>query len=325
MTPPSPPPVFSWRSAGTAPDPALGDGELAAARDALAQGRWSAARELLTATGDDWDRRGHRLTVLAEGRSTGAWAREWLLAEPDSKDAAVLLACATAYSAACGRQRTETAHEAVEAAARAAPADPSPWLAALVLARHTGTAGDCRHAFEQVRERHPGHHHAHHLMAAALAEHPRAGGPDVYDFADQAVRQAPGDSPLALLPVVAHAESFRVLATGGLRADPYAAPEPPAPAAASAAEHWSGRHAQHLVRAAFDWWLEWGNTAGGHPRHLVDLNFLTYAKFHEGRMAEAAALFQRVGTRLTPAPWSYAGRDPRKAFRTARKAAVGAA
>jgi hypothetical protein len=77
------------------------------------------------------------------------------------------------------------------------------------------------------------------------------------------------------------------------------------------------------MKAAFDWWLEWEQE--GHPRRLIDLNFLAHAKFCEGRGAEAAALFHRIGRHATPAPWSYPDRDPHTAFAAARGAALGTA
>lgn len=73
------------------------------------------------------------------------------------------------------------------------------------------------------------------------------------------------------------------------------------------------------MKAAFDWWLEWEQD--GHPRRLIDLNFLAHAKSCEGRGAEAAALFHRIGEHATPAPWSYPDRDPFSAFRAARAGA----
>lgn len=52
-------------------------------------------------------------------------------------------------------------------------------------------------------------------MTALLAESNPASGHDplheVYDFAAWAAELAPADSPLAVLPVVAHAERYRVL------------------------------------------------------------------------------------------------------------------
>ncbi|MFG3256989.1 hypothetical protein [Streptomyces sp. NPDC048172] len=317
--PPPPPPPSTFRRFGTGRriDPALDDEALRTARDALAQGHWTEARGLLLATGGDRDRRGHRCTVLAAAPAAESWAREWRLTEPDSADAAVLLACATALRAARGKRSPEAARDAIAAAVQAAPTDPTPWLALLLLFRATsppGSPDDCRYAFEELRARHPEHHHAHHLMAAVLAESGSASerDTDVYEFAVEAAESAPADSPLALLPVVAHAERHRVLAAAR-----EAAPDP------TGSGHWRNRQARRHVRAAFDWWLEWGAEDHG-PRRLHDLNFLAHAKFHEGRMAEAAALFQRIGPYVTPEPWSYTGRDPRKAFRAAHRASLGA-
>lgn len=317
MSPPPPPLGRGRKRAAHAFDEALDDAELTAARAALAQGGWQATRTLLVNTGDDWDRRGHRVTVLARETHCAAWAREWLLAEPDSADAAVLIALAQVRRALQGsRQKPPRAREACEKAAALAPDDPTPWLGRLMLERAQGTDQDVVRAFEQVRARHADHHHAHHLMVARLAERRADVGPDplheVYDFANWAAEQAPADSPLAILPVIAHAERYRVLAAAGH--------EPADPVASG---HWTGRRARLVMKAAFDWWLEWEHD--DHPRRLVDLNFLAHAKVCEGRGAEAAALFLRIGEHSTTAPWSYPDRDPHTAFRTARAGALGAA
>ncbi|MFJ9212175.1 hypothetical protein [Streptomyces sp. NPDC102264] len=320
MSPPPPPPLGRSRRRGSRSgqffDPALDDARLGAVRDQLAQGRWSEARTLLAETGDDWDRRGHRVVVLARASGAAAWTRDWLLAEPDSADAATLLACATVVGALRGKEKEQRARDACREAVRRAPADPTPWLGLLLLARTLGTEDETSRLFDEVRTRHPDHHHAHHLMAARLAErHPDAGQDplhEVYDFAAWAAEQAPADSPLAILPVVAHAERYRVLATAGH--------EPRDPAASG---HWTGRRARQVLKVAFDWWLEW--EAEEHPRSRVDLNFLAHAQFHDGRFAEAAALFQRIGPHNTAAPWSYPDRDPRSAFLAARAAALGSA
>ncbi|MFS4094971.1 hypothetical protein ACLU3S_20915, partial [Streptomyces sp. AF1A] len=110
------PPVLGVRRAltdqpgDTAPDDSaafddtLGDAELRTARSALAQGRRQAARSLLLHTGDDWDRRGHRLTVLAREPYAVAWASDWLQAEPASADAAALFALAQVHRALRGKE-----------------------------------------------------------------------------------------------------------------------------------------------------------------------------------------------------------------------------
>ncbi|MDG9718079.1 hypothetical protein [Streptomyces sp. DH24] len=312
MSPPPPPLGRGRKRAAQAFDEALDDAELATARAALAQGRWQATRALLVETGDDWDCRGHRVTVLAREQYCAPWAREWLLAEPDSADAAVLLALARVRRALRGKEKAPRAREACHKAADLAPADPTPWLGVLMLERALGDDQDVVRAFEQVRARYADHHHAHHLMVARLAErHPDADPlHEVYDFANWAAEQAPADSPLAILPVIAHTERYRVLAAAGHEsADP------------AASGHWTGRRARVVMKAAFDWWLEWEHD--DHPRRLIDLNFLAHAKVCEGRGAEAAALFLRIGEHATAAPWSYHDRDPHSAFRAARDSALG--
>jgi hypothetical protein len=316
VSPPPPPLGRGRKRAAQALDAALDDTELVGARAALAQGRWQAARSLLVHTGDDWDRRGHRVTVLAQESYSAAWARDWLLAEPDSADAAVLLSLALVRRTLLRKEKPARAREACLSAAALVPADPTPWLGLLMLERHLGTDEETTRLFDQIRSRHADHHHAHHLMVARLAErHAQAGSDplhEVYDFANWAAEQAPADSPLAILPVVAHAERYRVLAAAG-----YESPDP------RSSGHWTGRRARQVMKAAFDWWLEWEQE--GHPRRLVDLNFLAHAKVCEGRGAEAAALFHRIGEHATPAPWSYPDRDPHSAFRAARAAALGTA
>ncbi|MFB6550029.1 hypothetical protein [Streptomyces sp. NPDC056405] len=316
MSPPPPPLGRGRKRAAQAFDDALDDAELISARAALAQGRWQSARSLLVHTGDDWDRRGHRITVLAKESFSAPWAREWLLAEPDSTDASVLLVLSLVHRALRGKEKPARVREACRDAAALVPHDPTPWLGLLMLERSLGEADEVVRVFEAVRARYADHHHAHHLMVARLAERGGDDGPDplheVYDFANWAAEQAPADSPLAILPVVAHAERYRVLAAAGHEsADP------------NACGHWVGRRARLVMKAAFDWWLEWEQD--GHPRRLIDLNFLAHAKSCEGRGAEAAALFHRIGEHVTPAPWSYPDRDPYAAFRAARASALGTA
>ncbi|MGI5395778.1 hypothetical protein [Streptomyces sp. CA-251251] len=316
MSPPPPPLGRGRGRAAQAFDEALDDAELVGARAALAQGRWQSARSLLVHTGDDWDRRGHRVSVLAKEPYCAAWVREWLLAEPDSADASVLLAFALVHRALRGKEKADRARQACRDAAALVPGDPTPWLGLLVLERSLGVDDDVVRVFEAVRGRYADHHHAHHLMVARLAERVGDGEADplheVYDFANWAAEQAPADSPLAVLPVVAHAERYRVLAAAG-----HGSAHP------GASGHWVGRRARLVMKAAFDWWLEWEQD--GHPRRLIDLNFLAHAKCCEGRGAEAAALFHRIGEHVTPAPWSYPDRDPYPAFRAARARALGTA
>ncbi|MGW4569361.1 hypothetical protein ACWEN3_45985, partial [Streptomyces sp. NPDC004561] len=108
--------------------------------------------------------------------------------------------------------------------------------------------------------------------------------------------------------VRAYAERYRVLAATGL-----------APADPAASGHWYGPRARRLLRACFDWWLEW--EGDDHPRRHIDLNHLAFALSCAGRPAEAAAVFQRIGAHATRVPWSYPHQDPWTAFRAARSRA----
>ncbi|WP_328911945.1 MULTISPECIES: hypothetical protein [unclassified Streptomyces] len=314
MTPPPPPFRFTRGKDDVAFDPALGDEELIAARAALTQGRWAEVRALLARTGDDWDSRGHRLVVLGEGKSAAAWAEEWRMAEPESADAQALAAAAAVFRAVAGKQNPDAAREVCLRAARMTPADPTPWLNMLILARRTGTDDEQVRAFDQVRGRHRGHHHAHHLMTQCLAERQKTDGDDpfheVYEFAEWAAGEAGQGSPLTALPLVALVERYRALAAAGaMPADPARLP------------YWTSPRARSSLRAAFDWWLDWDGRS--HPRLALDLNYLAFAKYHSGDTVAAAALFNRIGANATRAPWSYHDRDPKKSFRTARNYALG--
>lgn len=154
--PPPPPPLGRSRRRGSRSDhvfdPALDDDELIAARGRFVQGRWSEARTLLVGTGRDWDRRGHRLLALAETPSAVDWAGDWLLVEPESADAAVLLGCARVARALRPKAKANDAaraREACLAAARLIPDDPTPgsrcssWTGAATTGR-TGPAGSSR-------------------------------------------------------------------------------------------------------------------------------------------------------------------------------------
>lgn len=197
MPPPPPPSLGRARKrAAHIFDAALDDTELVAARASLARGRWTDVRTLLAATHDDWDRRGHRVTVLAQEPAALAWARDWQLAEPESPSASVLVAHAVVHRALRGKDRPEAARAACRAAAELAPEDPTPWLGLLILEQSLGREDDVLRLFDEVRTRYPDHHHAHHLVVARLAERRPDTGQDplheVYDFANWAAEQAPG-------------------------------------------------------------------------------------------------------------------------------------
>ncbi len=218
-----------------------------------------------------------------------------------------LAAHALVYRALDGRERPDAAREACLAAVALARRTPRPARPAdpRAFARHRGRGGPPLRrgprALPGPSSRAPSDDRPARRAPGRRRSGPAARGVRLRQLGR---RTGPADSPLAILPVVAHAERYRVLAAAGIEsADP------------AASGHWVGRRARQVMKAAFDWWLEWERE--DHPRRHVDLNFLAHAKYCEGRGAEAAALFHRIGPYATPAPWSYPDRDPYPAFRTA--------
>ena len=177
MSPPPPPLGRSRRKDGPdhAFDPALDDAELVAARAALAQGRWTGGPRAARPTGDDWDRRGHRRRRPRRrspysrrvGRGTGGSP------SPTAADAAVLLALAPSSAPCAARASPDAGPRACRPRPRWRPPTPPPGSALLMLERAPGTDDERARAFDEVRARHPDHHHAHHLMVARLAERAR--------------------------------------------------------------------------------------------------------------------------------------------------------
>jgi hypothetical protein len=301
-------------------DPALGDLALAEARDALASGDWEPAREVLAETrnaveGRRWDRRSHRVRVLAEAVANSSWVERWQVLEPVNPDAALLRAQvetvrALRGSLAGGTGHPETAAEALELcthAAEMAPEDPTPWVVMLTLSRATDRGRRSGHdefwkRWQQMRVRDPfnrdGHHEALvYLFAAWCGSHR-----EMYDFAYWLAGEAPVGSPLAALPLVAHAEVFRASTVGVPRQ------RQPSPHA-----HWS----RELVRADIDRvlrsWL--GSATEPHAQADLDRNYLLHAMVHSGLVDtdETRALFDAIGSHAMRVPWSYTG-DPESSF-----------
>lgn len=301
-------------------DPALGDLALAEARDALASGDWGPAREVLAETrktpaGTQWDRRSHRVRVLAEAVANSSWVERWQVLEPVNPDAALLRAqvetVRTLRAALAGRADCrETAEEALdlcEHAAEMAPEDPTPWVVMLTLARAADRGSRRGHdefwnRWQKMRAldefNRDGQHEAlMYLFDAWCGSHK-----EMYDFAYWLAGEAPPGSPLAALPLVAHAEVYRTANLGV-----------PRTRQSSPQAHWS----RDLVRADIDRvmnsWL--GSAIEPHAQADLDRNYLLHAMVYSGLVDtdETRALFDAIGSHAMRIPWSYTG-DPESSF-----------
>ncbi|MDQ0963589.1 hypothetical protein QFZ66_007467 [Streptomyces sp. B4I13] len=269
---------------------------------------WTPAAELLRTTGRDWDRRVHRVRVLARALPP-VIADHWFQDRPRDPDALVVRACArAARSAHDDRADPRERYDDCLRAARAAPEDPTPWLALLSLMSSCGSP--TRSVFPVWTEavaRDPWNRTACHRMLDHLS--PRGHGTlmEMLDFAERCASQAPYGSPVALLPLAARVELVTYRTSGD------------ATTAFAADGHWYERQAAAEADHALTHWFR--TAAAPHAEALADLNLLAFALTRMKRAEDAAPVFRRIGRRMTPYPWNLAP-DAARDFRYWRDRAL---
>ncbi|POX42629.1 hypothetical protein C3488_36715 [Streptomyces sp. Ru72] len=261
---------------------------------------WEPVAELLRTTGRNWDRRVHRVFVLARNLPASVCER-WSADRPDDGDALVLGACVRSVRAAAeGRAAAPRAEQMCLRAAAACPEDPTPWLALLQLMHDFAVpARDAVPVWTEAVTRAPWHRTAYHLLLRYLSPRGHGTVADMLDFAGQAAARAPYGSPLALLPVAARVE---LIAHRGAQA----------PSAALGADrHWNEPRAAEEVEWALTRWFR--TAAPPHAEAVADLNVLAFALVRTHRTAEAAEVFRRLGRHMTRHPWELLP-EPERTF-----------
>lgn len=307
MTPPKRP----RRSRPLHYDPTFGDQPLARALQDLRIGRWQGLRDLLRTTGHDWDRRTHRIRLLAETAAGSRTVESWQIAEPHDPNALVLradtevmrlfYARAQEHPDAYDRKRLHNAADICFQASETFPADPMPWISLLTLARlysggHPHTWMWWEELLKRDRYSREGHHQVlRHLSARWHGSHGR-----MYDFAREVAATAPLGSPLAVLAQAARADHYReVIRTEGR-------------AAVGLSFHWSHEALGQDLSNTLDRWIAHRGPIE-YAQDVADLNLLVHALVFAGRTEEAAFVFTHLGNRPTLTPWSYSG-DPQALF-----------
>ncbi|MFR0357376.1 hypothetical protein [Streptomyces sediminimaris] len=256
---------------------------------------WEPVADLLGATGRDWDRRVHRVAVLARNLPPSVGDR-WAADRPGDGDALVLGAWAGAVRAAAeGRGAARRAERACLRAAECCPEDPTPWLALLELMRSLAVPPrEAVPVWSEAVTRAPWLRAAYHQMLRHLS--PRGHGTvgDMLDFARQAAARVPHGSPLVLLPVAARVELVAHRRT-----------------ALGAESHWHEPRAADEVAVALSDWFH--AVTAPHAEAVADLNVLAFALIRLHRPAEAAAVFRRIGRHMTPHPWELLP-EPERTF-----------
>ncbi|MGX1316025.1 hypothetical protein RKD24_006144 [Streptomyces calvus] len=297
-------PLFSSRS-GRRPriEPALDDAELARVLGRLSKrnGSGKAAdvtlvASLLEATGDDWDRRGHRLSVLAEATVDSGIATAWLDREPENADALVLHSW-TGLARGLRDGHLEDAGELVAHCHRAAglrPDDPLPWVALIGVARiERYRQNEVNALWREATGRDSWHREAYLQMLAYLS--PEEGGSRalVLDFVDAVRSRIPANAPCAAVELTAAVEQYQgLLAQGGVRA-------------MTAGQLWGGGQIAAALDQAAALWAKPGFFQ--HAAAQADLNVLAYALCAAGRAADAHPVFEALQGVVTPWPWDVDG------------------
>jgi hypothetical protein len=260
-------------------------------------GRWEAARDLLYATGQNWDRRVFRLQALAYRAAGLRWAETWADAERHNPDALVMLAHVHAVRSLL--QSPDRADEAVEQAwqtcqlaAGTYDADPSPWVVMLALLRMRRTDPQLlRWVWRELQARDPYNLEGHHELVTYAFERNHGSDTQMHQWARELAYAAPKGSAISVVLLVAHAETYRARLQQDSRTH------------SVSAHPWMDCPEIDFVLDS--WWRR--RPPGPHGRFMDDANYLAHALCHAARHEEAFEVFKEIGPYAARLPWAYDG------------------
>jgi hypothetical protein len=324
------------------------DAALRSACEAVQPGDWTAARDLMMATRDDFDRRARCVWVLGESTAskpwaqmgpklfgkvkpvdtTASWADRWALDEPTNPDAILVRArslimrgwevrgsgWAKGVREAAFKEFHRVLSMAVplcHEAARLAPADPTPWAQLLLLATALGAhRNDFERCWAELVTRDRFHREAHNFRLMYLCKKWHGSHEEMFAFARGAAGTAPWGSPLHVLPVQASAE-------WGM----WELNREDAGAGQAVHETWlkSPQFHAELDNALRRWFTA---EPRKHAMWYHDLNYLAYGLHHANRHADAKPVFEAIGPYIEELPWGWDAIGTGRVFRAARKKAV---
>ncbi|MFE9393969.1 hypothetical protein [Streptomyces flavidovirens] len=291
------------RSGAPLYDQAFGDRALAEGCQDMVMGRWEGARDLLAERPrDDWDRRAHRLRLLADAAANRRTVDVWQASDPTNPDAAVLRAETEVMRMFAGaRTGTLPGRDSLDRAARMclqasdlAPEDPHPYVSLVALGRlYEGGDPNMGHWWKELRDRDLYHREGHHQALRYLSARWHGSHGEANNFAWEAASYAPAGSPLAIMPQVARAEQYRFQTEAEGRT------------AIGLTFHWNGDRARWDLRTALEKWIK--HRTVPQAQDVADLNYLAHGLVHAGMEGEATAVFRLLDNRATRIPWSYSG------------------
>ncbi|WP_081239504.1 hypothetical protein [Streptomyces viridosporus] len=283
--------------------PALDDAELARVLGRLSKRSGSGRAQdvalvssLLEETGDDWDRRSHRTSVLAGAAADTGIAEAWLARQPEHADALVFHAWVR-LARGLRDGHLEDAGQVVSQCHRAAelsPADPLPWVVLLGVARvERYPQNEVNAIWREATGRDRWHREAYLQMLAYLSPEEGGSSAAVLDFVDVVRTRIPANAPCAAVELTAAVRQYQgLVAQGGVRA-------------MTAGQLWEGGQIAASLEQAAALWAKPGFFQ--HAAAPADLNVLAYALDAAGRAADAHHVFQTLQGMVTPWPWNADG------------------
>jgi hypothetical protein len=259
---------------------------------------------------DDWDRRTHRMPVLADYLSASYLPSAWATREPRNANALVLHAW-TRLVQGRSQGHLEDAAKVTDSCFRAAelaPEDPAPWVVLLGVSRLGHWKQQQVFAvWNEVLARDPWNREAYLSMLRYLSPEEAGSRIQVLEFVDALCARMPANAPCAATELTSQVLQYHaVLARGGIEA-------------LVARNHWShGAAAQALDRAAHTWVQP---AFFRHAAALADLNLLAYALTAADRWQEARPVFEALRGTVTGWPW-HTGGDPLTEFEQAQSRAA---
>lgn len=263
--------------------------------------RLDQVEQVVKEAGEDWDRRTHRISVLAQ-TADPTLARAWLRRRPRDPDA-ILFQAWSDWLRGRWEGSLSDPQGVVDACHRAAelrPGDPAPWVVIVgVLRLLRRPQQEIFPVWREATARDPWHREAYLQMLGYLSPEECGSHVQVLDFVDAVRSGMPPGAPASGLELVAMVERFqRTLSGGGV-------------AALMAGRHWSQPPASEALDRALEDWPRPGFLT--HAAALADFNLLAYALVQANRTPDATRVFARIGTTVTAWPWGLDG-DPVEQF-----------
>ncbi|TJZ50373.1 hypothetical protein FCH28_24190 [Streptomyces piniterrae] len=250
--------------------------------------------------GQDWDRKAHRLEVLA-GAAGRAVPDMWRRNSPNDQGAVLLHAWSDLLQAQRGAEVDLAAtRDACHLAADLLPADPIPWTLALATLRlERRPHREMSAVWREIKARDLWNREAHLQALAYLSPDECGSTALMLDLLDGIRSVMPPDAPTAGLEIITLVRNYhRAFGADGR-------------AGIGAGEHWRRPDIARALDQAVQDWLRPGFLT--HATAVADLNVLAYALVKAARADEALEVLRATNGVATPWPWNTEG-DPLERF-----------